>query len=120
MKTLFTLLFIAIATLSFAQSQANDHQMISVTTETINIDDLKAQGSNVMIEETQGSRIIIETYVQSNGSEAANKVVLSWTKPILKGNKLVPANGAKYLEYVNGIQASTNYTLYLPKGVTIE
>ena len=35
MKAIFTLIFIAIATLSFAQSQANDHQMISVTTETI-------------------------------------------------------------------------------------
>ena len=120
MKTLFTLIFLAITTFTFAQSQANDYQMLTVSTETIDISDLEKQGSNVVIRETQGSRIIVETYVQSNCTQKANKVVLSWTKPKLVGNKLTPTNGTKYLEYVNGIQANTNYTVYLPKGVTVQ
>lgn len=116
--TIFILALSILANLSL--SAQSGQIMFRPTADTINVSALTKLGDEVELRSTKGSRVIVETRVSSvSASKRANQVLLDWVTPVLVENKLEPANGSKYLEYVNGVRARTYYVLFVPEGTVV-
>jgi hypothetical protein len=119
MKAVLTLILIMLLTClhlsTYAQNTVATHKTV-VATPTVT---LKLEGK-VQVVEAKGSRIIVETYVSTNGGTVATQQVANTATPIatvVNENNTVISQGKQFI--VNNHNASVSYKVFIPKGTTV-
>ena len=81
---------------------------------------LEFNNATVEVGETQGSRVIIETYVSVNGGERTQRKVQAMAAPVVHeyDDATVITNSNK-ITTVNDVHAEVHYKVFVPKSIQL-